>query len=410
MANRAFKMILNSLVERLTFIEGNFAVGESGGVGTVKGGGVKSVTHAGTGCYVIRLDDAYNRFLSSAAGLIAVPGSPNDDGSFNSGAINQIDAVGTQTGALTITAPTAAHDYGATINGLSASIVSSGVAVLDAAALALLFNGIYVTITPAVPGAANAVLAVSVPEEKLGYSGASGNFTVGEIVTGGTSGATGRVVSGNAATPLIVCQVQDGALGDFAVGEVITGTTSTSTATLTSNNPTSATVNVNVYPADNNVPYNGIGALVKASAAGPTVDLVYQPVPGASPVPNPAITTVAINSAGSAAAFAEATMPATDWYAVGLDPGLVPTQYMAFLFTGVGGSGDGTAFAVSATSTAAMAFQIQGDPNLTIGSGKGGFHVMLVRSDVGALVDPPDGSVVGFHLFLRNSTIKGQGE
>lgn len=76
MANRAFFQMLASLVERLTFIEFNFVVGSSGAVGTVKGSGVKSITHVQTGVYKIQLQDAYNRYFGGACGIVEPPGTP----------------------------------------------------------------------------------------------------------------------------------------------------------------------------------------------------------------------------------------------------------------------------------------------------------------------------------------------
>lgn len=61
------------------------------------------------------------------------------------------------------------------------------------------------------------------------YTAGTGTFTVGEVITGGTSGATAIVV-GDSGTELGVSDIS----GTFSPGETITGATSSETATLTS--------------------------------------------------------------------------------------------------------------------------------------------------------------------------------
>ena len=70
MADRRFYQFTESLRRKLTFIEGNFVVGSSGAVGTVKGAGVKSITKTGTGLYRITLEDAYYRYLAGTFGFV----------------------------------------------------------------------------------------------------------------------------------------------------------------------------------------------------------------------------------------------------------------------------------------------------------------------------------------------------
>lgn len=83
MANRYGYQFLYSRNPMLTFIEGNFVVGASGAVGTVKGSGVESVTKLSTGTYQIKLEDGYPRYLIGGAGIVApLTGSPVSDGSF----------------------------------------------------------------------------------------------------------------------------------------------------------------------------------------------------------------------------------------------------------------------------------------------------------------------------------------
>lgn len=63
----------------------------------------------------------------------------------------------------------------------------------------------------------------------LTYSTLTGTFSAGEIVTGGTSGATGTIVSDDGATGMTLKDVS----GVFVVGETITGGTSGATAIIT---------------------------------------------------------------------------------------------------------------------------------------------------------------------------------
>ncbi len=62
----------------------------------------------------------------------------------------------------------------------------------------------------------------------LAYTGSSGTFTVNETITGGTSGATGTVLTGLSSTPFTVANIT----GTFVNGETVTGGTSSKTATV----------------------------------------------------------------------------------------------------------------------------------------------------------------------------------
>jgi len=68
--------------------------------------------------------------------------------------------------------------------------------------------------------------------EKLWISGASGDFTVGETVTGGTSGATAVISYYDASGDAYMLVRRDRTSGTFQVDETITGGTSTETATV----------------------------------------------------------------------------------------------------------------------------------------------------------------------------------
>lgn len=62
MANRAFYQQVNNLVERLTFIQGEF-LSAGGTISAVKGAGIQGVTRLATGQYLVQLQDSYNKFL-----------------------------------------------------------------------------------------------------------------------------------------------------------------------------------------------------------------------------------------------------------------------------------------------------------------------------------------------------------
>lgn len=70
---------------------------------------------------------------------------------------------------------------------------------------------------------------VGIYYQTLNYTPIAGVFSVGEIVTGGTTNATGKIVSDNGATMKL-----RGANKSFTLGETLTGTTSGATATLDS--------------------------------------------------------------------------------------------------------------------------------------------------------------------------------
>lgn len=77
------------------------------------------------------------------------------------------------------------------------------------------------------------------------YSGESGLFSYGELVTGGTSGATAFVVSDDGNGNLLL----SASSADFSVGETITGGTSGNTATVTLfGNSTTANLIRLIYP------------------------------------------------------------------------------------------------------------------------------------------------------------------
>jgi hypothetical protein len=71
MADRRFDQGVWTLQKEVCLLEGNFVVGSSGAVATVKGSGISSVVKNGTdGNYTITLEDSYNRYLAGTWGII----------------------------------------------------------------------------------------------------------------------------------------------------------------------------------------------------------------------------------------------------------------------------------------------------------------------------------------------------
>lgn len=110
------------------------------------------------------------------------------------------------------------------------------------------------------------------------------------------------------------------------------------------------------------------------------------------------------------------------WHTVGVPVGVTPAVGVTFIAaaTGAGTSATSAAAPVAGTSTsAAQVYNLMGDPNLTVNSSVpgnagaaklAGYFVFVVRSGVGVVTDPPEGSVLLFDMMLRNSSIKGKGE
>jgi hypothetical protein len=160
---------------------------------------------------------------------------------------------------------------------------------------------------------------------------------------------------------------------------------------------------VNAYPANNNVPFNGIATLVNATVEGAVITFTAN-----NGIPNPAITTVATNSAGSAAAFAFATLPATNWYANGVPSGVIPAVGVPFQAAVVGGAGDGVAEILAVEANNRLVINGLADP--TLAAAQGGVLYVNAQTAAGAAAEIASGSIVRINLFLRNSKIKGQGE
>jgi hypothetical protein len=72
MSNRYLKQFQYTLEQDVCALFGSLVIGAAGAVGTVKGGGIKSITKLATaGQYEIELEDSWNRFLFSSSGFVA---------------------------------------------------------------------------------------------------------------------------------------------------------------------------------------------------------------------------------------------------------------------------------------------------------------------------------------------------
>ena len=69
MSNRIYDRAL-CLDKQVVFLFGNFVVGSTGAVGSVKGLGISGVVRNSTGNYTITLSDAYSRYLYGDASLL----------------------------------------------------------------------------------------------------------------------------------------------------------------------------------------------------------------------------------------------------------------------------------------------------------------------------------------------------
>ena len=140
---------------------------------------------------------------------------------------------------------------------------------------------------------------------------------------------------------------------------------------------------------------------------------------------SPVAITAAANNLTIGVAYTITTLgdaTAADWLAVGVPAGIVPVVGVAFvaLATGAGTGTTARVAPVAATNTAlAQVYNVMGSATATLhtsapGAGsavrKAGYLMLVVRSGVGVVTDPPSGNVLKFSLLLRNSSVKGKGE
>lgn len=89
MANRYYNQFCHSFRKKLTFLEGNFVVGTTGGVGTTFGAGISSVALVSTGKYRITFMDKYRKFLGASFTF--------DEGSAGASGVDEVNVIAPQT-------------------------------------------------------------------------------------------------------------------------------------------------------------------------------------------------------------------------------------------------------------------------------------------------------------------------
>ena len=121
---------------------------------------------------------------------------------------------------------------------------------------------------------------------------------------------------------------------------------------------------------------------------------------------------VAAASLAAGTVYVITAVGTTNWQTAGLAAGITPAVGMAFKATAAS-TGTGTAKAVG-TSGIAMV-EVVGDANLTVAAPTPYLIIQTMGPTAAGdttLIpqDPASGSVLGFALMLRNSSLKGKGE
>ena len=93
-------------------------------------------------------------------------------------------------------------------------------------------------VTGGTSAAVGTIAAITPATSKLDFDAGTGRFTVGQVVTGGTSDAVGTI---SAITPVTQKLAYDGQSGNFTVGQIVTGTTSGAVGTIDSDTDAGAT-------------------------------------------------------------------------------------------------------------------------------------------------------------------------
>ena len=83
----------------LTFLEGSFVVdsGQTSGIRSLKGSGIKAVSKVATGVYKVQLEDTYARYLAGFSGAVEAGSSVVAMGSLSIGSIYIIASLGNST-------------------------------------------------------------------------------------------------------------------------------------------------------------------------------------------------------------------------------------------------------------------------------------------------------------------------
>lgn len=95
----------------------------------------------------------------------------------------------------------------------------------------------------------------------------------------------------------------------------------------------------------------------------------------------------------------------TNWYAVGLDPGLTPAVGQQFVATGAWGAGTGTATAVGQSGIVVVEACNPAQMLQNSVQGKGAIMLVQTLNDADALANPVNGSAINFQIWMRNSSV-----
>lgn len=101
---------------------------------------------------------------------------------------------------------------------------------------------------------------------------------------------------------------------------------------------------------------------------------------------------------------------AADWLALGVASGITPAVGVSFVALATGHGTASVSRVMAAGVSGIETVEIVGDPNLMINNATTPCMIIQCLSDADAPADPAAGSVLGFHMFLRNSSLKGKGE
>jgi len=128
---------------------------------------------------------------------------------------------------------------------------------------------------------------------------------------------------------------------------------------------------------------------------------------GAAGFVSPATTSVAAGSFVVGDSYVINALGTTNFNAAGLNIGLVAAPGIPFVATTVG-AGTGSAFLV--TNSGISHVEVIGNTNLTITQPGLPSLIMQCLNSAGAATDPTAGSVLGFDMFVKNSTAKAGNE
>lgn len=96
----------------------------------------------------------------------------------------------------------------------------------------------------------------------------------------------------------------------------------------------------------------------------------------------------------------------TNWAAIGLPAGLTAAVGQAFVATGIGGAGTGTAKVVTTTGVLGVEVVQNAQTELyNTTANQGAILIAQTLDAAGALVSPTSGAIISFMLYFRNSSV-----